>query len=1132
LAAPWSLAQSDGQPGSPGVPTDAATPTPGGALIAEAARLADSGRLVEARALLNRVMVSEDLAPRLTDEERRQLAHVGRVVDGRMQSADPIEMSLQKGELAAAEGDLRLAERQATAVLGKAAASDAARERAQAILAGVNQRRQEMAPLIDGMLDQVVRDFDSGKVLAAKNGLAAVTRSGVSLTPAQERTVDQYQVLVLQMEQTRGASLRAEAADLALGMIQPGTVRRGDQVQPPPPPPPPAPGAQQPPAEAPPAQPPGGEDVVRAALIANAQKVLAEADMAFQEKRYEEARTKYNLSATTHANYLTADQVAHASRRLAEIQAIIGQPGGGLGEQVVRDISLQRQRATAEFENQLAQAERALTAGDTGRARELAAGARLTANSNAPVFGENENQEMQRKVADLFRRIDAETERRAQVEAQERERALIEQQKRSEITSRVDKERKINEAIDRIRALQQELKYEEALQVVDQVLFLDPINPAGLLLRDTLQDIVVYRKYHDLQRLKRSNSVLQRLDAEADMVPPRGIIDYPPDWPAKTFQRGEMSAYTESPEDRRVLSELNSRKVPIDFADNALGDVIDFIAQVTSVNIDPDWDSLASIGITRDTPVSLRLSQVPMRVVLDRVLQKASERAGGLQRANWAVNDGILMIASDEQLRKQTTLVIYNITDLLLEIPNFYDAPSLDLQSVLQQSAGTAAGGRAASPFRDGQAQQAGRDEMERRKRDRITQITQIIEQNVDFNGWRNNGGDTGMIQELNGSLIITNTPRNHREITGLLSKLREIRSMQINVETKFLLVNQDWFEAIGFDLDVVINANNNQVRAARANDPTIQAGDFFNFNPSQNGGNFMARRVVGQGTAAGVAPPGGLDATRVAQGVVNPRAWSPVGVGQGHLPLANSLVVGDFATGVSALAPALGIAGQFLDDVQVDFLILATQADRRTVQLTAPRLTFTNGQTSNIFVVTQQAFVSDLEPVVGDSAVGFDPTVAVVSEGVVMTVEGVISADRRYVTLNVDAGVSRIDGFATQAVTAVAGGQLVSSADTQSFIQLPTITVTRVRTTVTVPDEGTVLLGGQRLVTELEIETGVPVLSKIPIINRFFTTRLESKTEQTLLILIKPTVLIQTEEEEKNFPGLSDRVQSGGLGL
>src|SRR5690606_22912158 len=144
---------------------------------------------------------------------------------------------------------------------------------------------------------------------------------------------------------------------------------------------------------------------------------------------------------------------------------------------------------------------------------------------------------------------------------------------------------------------------------------------------------------------------------------------------------------------------------------------------------------------------------------------------------------------------------------------------------------------------------------------------------------------------------------------------------------------------------------------------------------------------------------------------------------------------------------------------------------------------------------------------------------VSVASEGVTMLVEGVISADRRDVTLNMDAGVARIDGFGEEAVAAVAGGQLVDSAHVEACNQLASVTTTRVRTTVTVPDEGTVLLGGQRLITEVEVETGVPVLSKIPILSRFFTNRMESKEEQTLLILAKPTVLIQTEQEERAYP-------------
>jgi type II secretory pathway component GspD/PulD (secretin) len=68
-------------------------------------------------------------------------------------------------------------------------------------------------------------------------------------------------------------------------------------------------------------------------------------------------------------------------------------------------------------------------------------------------------------------------------------------------------------------------------------------------------------------------------------------------------------------------------------------------------------------------------------------------------------------------------------------------------------------------------------------------------------------------------------------------------------------------------------------------------------------------------------------------------------------------------------------------------------------------------------------------------------------------------------------------------------------------------------------------MLGGQRLVDEVEVETGVPVLSKIPILSRFFSNRIDVKEEKTLLVLLKPTILIQNEEEERHFPGLLDQL-------
>ena len=73
--------------------------------------------------------------------------------------------------------------------------------------------------------------------------------------------------------------------------------------------------------------------------------------------------------------------------------------------------------------------------------------------------------------------------------------------------------------------------------------------------------------------------------------------------------------------------------------------------------------------------------------------------------------------------------------------------------------------------------------------------------------------------------------------------------------------------------------------------------------------------------------------------------------------------------------------------------------------------------------------------------------------------------------------------------------------------IQEPELQITEVKTTVSVPDGGTLLLGGQTVAGETEREIGVPVLSKIPFL-KLFTNRSLAKDEQILLILVRPTII------------------------
>jgi hypothetical protein len=77
---------------------------------------------------------------------------------------------------------------------------------------------------------------------------------------------------------------------------------------------------------------------------------------------------------------------------------------------------------------------------------------------------------------------------------------------------------------------------------------------------------------------------------------------------------------------------------------------------------------------------------------------------------------------------------------------------------------------------------------------------------------------------------------------------------------------------------------------------------------------------------------------------------------------------------------------------------------------------------------------------------------------------------------------------------------------------QLPETEYSQVMTRVSVPDSGTLLLGGQKVTAEVETEAGVPILAKLPVVGRIFRNRSTIKDHKILLILVKPTIILQEE--------------------
>jgi type II secretory pathway component GspD/PulD (secretin)/tetratricopeptide (TPR) repeat protein len=1138
-------------------------------VLDQGVQLLDQGKLLRAKRVLADLNAAD-----LTPADRVELINLRRQIDREVNLLTSVELSLQKAEVAMVDGDLRTAERHANAVMDAPGATGAQRLAADELLDGVDEAREVLAARVDGMLAQAAAYVDAGDYAEAKPLFATIDNAGVQLTDAQADTFYINYDRVLQYEIEQGIELSSKSVLAA--MMQPGRVVKTTQPEDPPTDTPEEQPAEEPPAEPPAAEEPPPaepveepvtpvaeetaptEDLFAEVYRIEALSTLTAAEEAFLEGRWSEAIISYNRVLSVYSSYLTADEVQQAQANYERAQAALDR--GDIIETTITDRQIAAQAARDEFATRIQQAEDQLAADETQAALTSARAALTAWQLKQDFLSDAEYQEGVVRANDLITRIE---QRIITLQEEQRQMTVTENvigQQQAETRARLEQQRRINEALNRVQALQAEQRYEEALQVIQQIKFDDPGNPTADILERIISDVIGYRSFYDIQDKRRRSYAREALKTQELLIAPPNVLDFPDDWPELSTVRGPQAAYPQPAEDRRVSHILDTQRLPFEFDDNMLDAVFTYIENLTpGINFNIDWISLDEAGVTRETPISLSLQNVPIRVGLERVLEQVNSGASDdLTSVGYSIRDGIITIAQEQELRKYTIPIVYDIRDLLIDIPDHEDAPDLNLQTALQQ-AGEQGGGGGANIF-GGQ----GGDDVEAPTEQELTdQIVDLIIQTIDPNNWVEAGGETGTILPLRGNLIINQTPENHIAIEGLLAQLREVRSMQVNIEARFLSVAQDWFEQIGFDLDVIWNAQNNQYRDLAAQNPSLLPSDLIN----QNG--TIARNISGPasdiliaqqgqtGTIGTITLPDGRQVfTNIQAPTANqipgttspvpaPEDWSIIPTVQNSLGLAEGLLgsVSQFGANILTQSPALAVGATFLDDIQVDLLIKATQADRRTVTLTAPRLTVFNGQRSYIQVAVSEAFVSDLQPVTSESAVGFDPETSSVSSGVVLDIEATVSADRRYVTMHVDAQLAEVTDFRTVPVTATAGnGQIVTSdpnvgnridapqSIATGFIELPEVQVSRVVTSVSVPDKGTILLGGQRLLREVEVETGVPVLSKIPVINRFFTNRISSKDELTLLILLRPQIIIQNEEEERNFPGLRDSLRASGI--
>ncbi|NIA20809.1 MAG: hypothetical protein GWP05_02305 [Anaerolineaceae bacterium] len=595
-------------------------------------------------------------------------------------------------------------------------------------------------------------------------------------------------------------------------------------------------------------------------------------------------------------------------------------------------------------------------------------------------------------------------------------------------------------------------------------------------------------------------------DVEESVIPWYDIYIFPEarQWQELTRRRLKMVASSQGESDavietRRRLSQkglVNGEdwSIHLSLTDTTLTNVLDFIREVArarprEINILIDRRGIEDAGIDLEETLNLDQKDISVKQALRMVLGDDLDYV--------IQDDGTVLISAREKLNENLPVRTYFVMDLITPIPDFgRTVPRMRLSEAIDQGGDGGGGGGIFDDDDDDDEETVGTELLQ-----------QLIERTVrSTEPWESMGGRATIeFYEKSGLMIVSQTADGHRKLSSLLDSLRRERAIMVSVEARFITVTDAFLNDLTLDFDVVWN------QSGRRRD----AGSFVNPGSMATGGAFDTLPFLQAPPA--IAPSAANIAAGLYPGTVG-RSTNPIIInstssnGQGVNTLMPALAGFGSPFAWGAGEGGMAISGVILGDIQVGFLIRAIQADRRSTTLFSPRLTLWNGQRAWLADGTRFGFVGDLEPVVAEAAVAWDPTIQYITAGALLDVKATVSADRRYVHLDLRPQVTQTPTFRSVPVTAATPALGIATAT----IEVPTVRITELQTSVSIPDGGTLMIGGMKLFEEHDVESGVPVLSKVPILKRLFTNRGLKRGHSNMLILIKPTIIIQSEEEAK----------------
>jgi len=804
--------------------------------------------------------------------------------------------------------------------------------------------------------------------------------------------------------------------------------------------------------------------------------------------------------------------------------------------------------------------------GEFDKATEIVASAEITVNKNQMYLEEALFEQCNNTLMQLREQIDEQQREQAKQEEQEKHTAAIEAQRQFRKQMEAEKAERIQSLMKNARAYQKQQRYEAALGALTSLLAIDPQNDEALLLKDTLEDTVYFKKQLDIKKESNKQRADILLKTDEAGVPYAKELSYPKNWKeiiAKPTRQPDEPIGLD-PADVMTYEQLDSI---VDLSaltpSMPLSDAVDIIKNSVSppLRIVVLWRDLHdNAEIDQTTEINMDgLAAVRLGTGLDNLLKAVS---GGFAELGYVVENGVITVATVESLPSKLETRVYDITDLLGEPADFRQIPYME---PLGYGGGTGGyggggyggggggygggttggygggttggyggggyggggyggggsyggggyggggsyggggyggggggygggyggggyggggggyggGGYGGGGYGGGGYGGGGYGGGSWMSALRAEDLVILIQDTIEPDSWYDIGTGEGTITpyptQQPKKLIAMQTREIHKKIEKLLTDMRKALGYQVSIEARFLVVSENFLEDIGLDLD-------------------------FQYNI----GGKWGLLDFSQGSAISTQPD------------------------------ISTKVPGS----LGGIAPAVAMTGGYgsiLDDLQVAFILRATQGHTDAKTLTAPKVTVLSGESAVFQIQSQVSYA--LPPDVirsvsrgyyaggGLEALGIQQNVFFTPIGTVLNITPIITPDKKNVLLNIVTQMQDLLRMQTHTVAGIVGTAGGESQLVEYPVTVPETETSQVMTRVSVPDGGTLLLGGQKITVEVEKEAGVPVMSKIPIIGRLFSNRSKIKDQKILLILVKPTIILQEEREAEAIAALEGRL-------